>query len=179
MMKSMGSFQGFVVGVALVSISFLVLVGCADQNAAKKDDQAQGAVALPRSEGDFKSGDLIVDWGTKRSLDMVALKYDLDKNGVPGGGKTDEIVMITFYRADGTSFVADMNGAEVRPCATVSNGRIESNSCTGLTSDLSNEKGPMGLSILGIQKVTINTQRNPRCSVDFYCNYAVEGCRSK
>lgn len=181
MMKSMGSFKGFVV-VALVSVSVLMLVGCPDQYVAKKDDTSQGKVEHQVPKRDLKPGDLIVDWETKREkLDTTALIENLKKNGVPGGGNNyEEIVMMTFYRKDGTSFVADIHGHEVEPCARVVDGRIESlgnKVCTGLTSDLSDKEKPKGLSILGIQKVTINTHRNPDCSVDFYCNYAVEGCR--
>lgn len=175
MMKSMGSFKEFVVVVALVSVSLLMLVGCPDQYVAKKDEPSQGMVEHQRPESDLKAGDLIVGWGDKRTpLEMKALVEDLNKYGAPGGGKADNIVKVTFYRSDGTAFVAGMDGKEIKPCARIINGKIvpmegkeKQPFCKNLT----------GVNISGIQKVTINTSHSPDCSVDFYCNYAVEGCR--
>jgi hypothetical protein len=174
MMKSMGSFKGFVV-VALVSVSVLMLAGCPDRHVAKMDDMSQGMVEQQGPDRDFKAGDLIVGWGDKRTpLKMNELIADLNKNGAPGGGNAGNIVKITFYRSDGTAFVAGTNGEEIKPCAEIVNGKLNiwkgedgKPLCKNLT----------GVNISGIQKVTINTSHSPDCSVDFYCNYAVEGCR--
>jgi hypothetical protein len=175
MMKSMGSFQGIVVVFVLVSVSLLMLAGCPDRHVAKMDKPTQGMVEHQRPEGDFTAGDLIVGWGDKRTrLKMDELVADLNKHGAPGGGGAENIVKITFYRSDGTAFVAGINGEEIKPCAQIVNGKLilwKGEDGKPLCKNLN------GVNITGIQKVTINTSHSPDCSVDFYCNYAVEGCR--
>jgi hypothetical protein len=176
MMKRMGSFQKFVVGAFLISILLLILVGCPDQYVAKKGEQQREVAMHPSPDTDLKAGDLIVGWEDKRApLEMKALKHDLDKNGAPGGGGSKDIVMMTFYRADGTSFVANLEGKEIKPCARIIDGKavpVEWDGKEYFCENLS------GVKITGIQKVTVNTSHSPDCSVDFYCNYALQGpCR--
>ena len=186
-MKRMGTFQKFGIGAALISALFMILVGCSGQVAAKKGEvlaarkgEHREAMATHHSsEMDAKTGDLIIHWGDNRKLKMTELATDLKAN-LPGGGGKDangddiHVVMVTFYRSDGTAFVADMSGREITPCAQVVNGKfvpLEGQKEEDMCPNLFKTK------ITGIQKVTINTSKSPDCPIDIWCNYAIQRCR--
>ena len=187
MMEKLVYLQRVIVCSALVVISLLIVVGCSGQFARQEGDSKAEMALQQRSDNegmagetssamDDEAGDLIVNWGESRKLETTALEKDLISNGIPGGdtdakGNPVRVTMMTFYRSDGTAFVADMSGREIKPCAKVVNGRFfpmagQEDICSNL----------LNTNIRGLSSVTINTHKSPDCPVGIWCNYAIQRC---
>jgi hypothetical protein len=174
MKEKRNSFQVLLVSVVSAMVILLVLAGCPKPMTRPVGEMpAQTHDDMQHPEMDVKSGELIAYWGKDRILKTEALVQDFKDKGIPGGntdaqGNAVQVVMMTFYRSDGTGFVTDMQGHEIEPCARVINGKIVPIKGVRPCRNLFNTN------ITGIQKITINTHKSPDCNVDIWCNYALQ-----
>ena len=166
-MRKTDSYRGTIYVIGFVVILSFFLSGCNGHVAGKKSYPDMETTTNGNNSG-FHPGDLVVGWGEKRkeSLNIKMLYEDLEKNGVPGGGEPDDVVMITFQKKDGTAFVADLHGNEIEPCAEVVNGKLTAikEGCQNLTNT----------DFLGVSSYIINTHKSPDCPVGIWGNYAAQ-----
>lgn len=145
------------IAVVVVVVSLVAISGCLDP---KKGLGTQGS-----------SDELIVGWGTGRTLNLKPLVDDFANKGVPGGGNPEDVTLVVFYKADGKVFVADLSGSEMLPCAAMVDGTFVPLGDRPLCSNLSHAN------ILSIREsVTIRTQTNPTCTIRSYGGYLIQRC---
>jgi hypothetical protein len=150
------------IAIMVIVVSLVFLNGCQDQKAG---------VGLFGQRTSADKGELIVGWGEARKLNVITLKADFDAKGLPGGGKDEEVTMMVFYRSDGRAFIADMNGAEVLPCAQIVDGTIVPIGDKPACPNLSETK------IIGVREnVTINTHKSPDCPIRSFGGYLIQRC---